>query len=130
MLQLDIVSGTQAGTTIVARRFPFTVGRAKASDLQLSDPGVWDEHLEIDLLRAEKAFHVRCGENAQLTINGAPVAEAALRNGDTIQIGGAKIQVGVAAPVQKGLVAREVAVWLFLGILSLAQVALIYLLGR
>ena len=42
MVQLDILSGRKAGTSIVARRFPFHIGRASDSSLSLDDGGVWD----------------------------------------------------------------------------------------
>ncbi len=129
MLQLDILSGTQAGTQFVSRRFPFTVGRSQEDDLHLSEPGVWDRHLTIDLVRSEKAFRIACQKNASLAINGENRQEATLCNGDLLQIGGAKLRVGLTAPRQKSLVLRETAIWIFLGFLCLAQVAVIYLLS-
>ena len=53
MVQLQILSGKQAGALWVARRFPVHVGRAADNDLQLEEDGVWDEHLQLDFDPAE-----------------------------------------------------------------------------
>jgi len=51
MVQLKILSGTRAGTTWAARRFPVRIGRSPSADLQLEEPGVWDHHLQLDFKR-------------------------------------------------------------------------------
>ncbi|HYV31170.1 MAG TPA: hypothetical protein VEO53_08720, partial [Candidatus Binatia bacterium] len=55
MVQLDVLTGKKAGTRTIARRFPFPVGRSSQAALVLTDDGVWDRHLEIDLRVSEGA---------------------------------------------------------------------------
>ncbi|MBA4148993.1 MAG: FHA domain-containing protein [Verrucomicrobia bacterium] len=130
MLQLDILSGKQAGTRIVARRFPFSVGRSQNDDLQLNEAGVWDNHFSINLVRESRTFRAECNENASLIINGEASPEAALRNGDLLELGGTKIRVGLTPPKQKSLVLREIVTWVGLGLLCLGQVVIFYWLSK
>lgn len=130
MLQLDILSGKQAGSRIVARRFPFTVGRSGKDTVQLEDAGVWEEHLTIDLDRPAKAFKVQCRDHASLVVDGEPQRETLLRNGSLIEIGGVKIRFGMTAPRQRTLVFREAAVWIAFVLLWIFQFAAIWWLDR
>ena len=126
MVQIRILSGQKAGTFSVARRFPVRIGRSPQCDVQLDDPGVWDEHLNLDLRRRE-GFLLTTQGDALATLNSQPLKEAALlRNGDTIQIGAAKLQFWLAEPRQRGLALREWLTWIALGAISLSQIALIY----
>ena len=45
MVQLQVYSGKHAGTSTLARRFPFVVGRNSTSDLCLEREGIWDRVL-------------------------------------------------------------------------------------
>ena len=64
--------------------------------------------------------------DALLSINGAPVKSATLRNGDVITIGALKIRFNFAPVRQASLVVREWGTWIALGLLCLGQVALVY----
>jgi hypothetical protein len=92
MIQLTILSGKKAGTRAVARHFPFRIGRAPGNGLQLEDDGVWDQHLSLELQPAS-GFHGIAAPQALVTVNGAPLSAAPLRNGDTF---GYKMDVGLA----------------------------------
>jgi pSer/pThr/pTyr-binding forkhead associated (FHA) protein len=125
MVQLRILSGKMAGTDIVARRFPFRIGRSAAADLPLPEDGVWDLHLELTLDPAA-GFVVTASPDALAAINGQPVRQAVLRNGDIMEIGALKIRFWLGAVRQYGLGIREWLVWTaFVGIAA-AQLALIY----
>jgi pSer/pThr/pTyr-binding forkhead associated (FHA) protein len=129
MVQLKILSGKKAGSSWDARRFPVRIGRSANSGLQLEEAGVWDDHLKISLDPAE-GFLVETQANAFASINGQPVQRAALRNGDTIEIGSVKLQFWLSEARQRGQVIREAVVWGLITLVCLAQIALVYWLLR
>jgi pSer/pThr/pTyr-binding forkhead associated (FHA) protein len=129
MVQLDILSGKKAGTRSVARLFPFRIGRASGNELQLEDDGVWDQHLAIEF-HAQYGFNLATAPEALATVNGGPVQNVLLRNGDIITAGSVKIQFWLAAARQGSLRLRESFVWALLALVTLGQFALLYWLVR
>lgn len=125
MIELHILTGKQAGSQSVVRRFPFRVGRAGGNDLQLTDDGTWDQHLTLEFHRQE-GFKLAVAQNALVMVNNQPVQTASLRNGDVITLGSAKLQVWLTAARQRGLWLRERFVWALLLTVLLGQFALIY----
>jgi len=129
MIQLNILSGKQAGTQTVARHFPFRIGRVPGNELQLADDGVWDQHLTLEF-QPQSGFNLATAPDALATVNGEPVQNTVLRNGDTITVGSVKIQFWLAAAIQGSLRLREAFVWTLLVFVTLSQFALLYwLLG-
>ena len=124
MIQLDVLSGKKAGSRTVVRRFPFRVGRAPGSHLQLDDDGVWDQHFALELQSG--GFNLAVAPNALVAVNGGPFQNQTLRNGDIITIGSAKLQFWLAAARQRGLRFRELFVWTLIITVTAAQIALIY----
>jgi len=129
MVQLNILSGKQAGRQTLVRRFPFRVGRAAGNDLQLEDDGVWDEHLTLEFPAGEK-FVVRTAPGALAALNHQPLQSATLRNGDLLGLGSVQLQFWLAATRQRGLRWREALVWALLAAVTLVQLGLIYRLNR
>jgi predicted component of type VI protein secretion system len=125
MVQLKILSGKKAGSSWDARHFPVRIGRSGDSDLQLEEAGVWDEHLKISLAAAE-GFLVETQANAIASINGKPIQHAALRNGDTIEIGSVKLQFWLSEAPQRGQAVREAFVWAMISLVCAAQIGLVY----
>jgi predicted component of type VI protein secretion system len=125
MVQIQILSGKKAGTRWDARRFPVRVGRSRTNDLQLEEDGVWDKHFKINLSRAEGFVLIAC-PNALVTVNHAPLQTAPLRNGDSIEIGAARLQFWLGDARQRGLRLREWLVWILIVTVCAAQAALIY----
>lgn len=125
MIQLQILSGQQAGVFWNARRFPVHVGRATGSDLRLEDDGVWDEHFQLALNPAE-GFALSAHAGAIVTVNQTQVQTARLRNGDLITAGSAKLCFRLGDNHQRGLRLREWFVWTLIVGVCLSQVALIY----
>jgi len=125
MVQLKILSGKKAGATWVARHFPVRVGRAAASDLQLEEHGVWDEHFQISLNPAA-GFILETKPDAFVNANGQQVQRAVLANGDLIEIGSLKLRFWLAEAPQPSLRISEWLVWLLITTICLAQVALVY----
>lgn len=129
MLQLKILSGKKAGTTMMARRFPVRIGRAPRSDLRIEEDGVWDRHLRLEFSRREGVV-LHTEPSALATVNGQSVETAVLHNGDTIQIGSLKLQFWLGETRQGSLWAREWLTWIGIATICLGQVALIYWLLR
>ena len=125
MIHLRILSGKMAGTTFVARHFPVRIGRAAEAELQLEEPGLWEEHLQITLAGKE-GFLVETHADALTTINGQPVQQAVLRNGDLIEIGSLKIQFALSEAPQRRLEIREAFVWAIIAAVTVIQLGLIY----
>jgi hypothetical protein len=128
MVQLHVLTGAEAGKTVVARTFPFKVGRDSGNSLVLSDPGVFAEHFEVRF--SEEGFSLAPHGDAVVTLNAAPIGEEILRNGDVIGCGLAKIQFWLGQLPQRGLRAREMATWGLIALVAGVQVfVLIWLLG-
>src|SRR5262245_54377769 len=125
VIQLTVLNGKKAGAEQVTRRFPFRIGRAPECDLCLDDDGVWDRHLELNL-RSDAGIHLAAQPQALTAVNGQPVLETPLRNGDLIEMGSLRLRFWLAPTRQRGLRLRESLTWLFLALLSLGQVAVIY----
>ena len=129
MIQFNILSGKKAGTRTVARYFPFRIGRAADNELQLEDDGVWDQHLTVEF-NPQSGFNLTTAPEALAAVNGEPVQNVVLRNGDTITTGSVKIQFWLAAARQGSLRLRENFVWTLLALVTLGQFALLYWLVR
>ena len=128
MIQLEVLSGKQAGSRKVVRHFPFHLGRAADNDLQLDDDGIWDRHLALGF--QDGGFNLAVAPGALAAVNGRPFQNQTLRNGDVITLGSAKLQFWLAAVRQRGLRRRELFVWALLAVVVAAQFMLIYwLLG-
>lgn len=128
MVQLHVLTGAEAGRTVIARKFPFKVGRDSGNSLVLSDPGVFAEHFEVCF--SEEGFFLSPRENAVVTLNAAGVTGELLRNGDVIGCGLAKIQFWLGQLPQRGLRTRELFTWALIALVAGAQVyVLIWLLG-
>jgi pSer/pThr/pTyr-binding forkhead associated (FHA) protein len=126
MIQLQILTGKQAGTRWVARRFPVRVGRETSSDLRLEEDGVWDRHCELNFDPAQGIF-LAAQPNALLTVNQEPVASPhRLRNGDSIELGSVRLRFWLADPTLRGSGLREGFVWTLIVAMCLGQVALVY----
>jgi len=128
VFQLQVLSGSQAGTRVVAGRLPFCVGRAAQNDLSLQDPGVWDRHARLELRDRRRAALVAAPE-ALVVVNGQAVQEAPLRNGDLIELGSVRLEFGLSPARHRSLRLREALTWFCFSLLCLAQIALIYWLA-
>ena len=129
MVQFQILSGKQAGSRWIARRFPVRIGRDRANDLRLEEEGVWDRHCEVCLDPAA-GFVLTVQSNALLTVNQVPAQTACLRNGDSVELGSVRLRFWLADPVVRTFRGREWFVWTLLTAIGIGEVALIcWLLG-
>jgi pSer/pThr/pTyr-binding forkhead associated (FHA) protein len=129
MIRFKIVSGKMAGAERVARHFPFRIGRSPSTDLQLDDAGIWDQHLELKFDPAA-GFVLVTHPLALATVNGFPVREAVLRNGDAIEIGALKMLFWLGDTRQTSLRFRECVTWAAFVLVVAVQLGLIYWLMR
>jgi hypothetical protein len=125
MVQFKVLSGKKAGSSWETRHFPVRIGRSAGSDLQLEEPGVWDDHLKVALETTE-GFMAETQANALANINGQPIQRAALRNGDVLELGSVKLQFWLSEPRQRGQGFREALVWSVISLVCLGQIALVY----
>jgi hypothetical protein len=128
VLQFQVLTGKQAGTTWVTRRFPVRIGRLANSDLCLNEEGVWDQHLVVNL-RSDNAVEAVTQEPALALVNGKLFNQSVLQNGDVIAMGATELRFGISSARQRSLGWRELMTWIALSLLTLGQVALIYWLG-
>lgn len=129
MIHLHILSGRKAGSRAVASRFPFHIGRTNQNHLSLEDDGIWDHHVSLEFKKKD-GFHLNAAPNVIVAVNGKPVENTRLLNGDVITVGSAKIQFWLAPARQKGLRMRENSVWLLLAVITVVQIALVCFLLR
>ncbi len=129
MVQLRLLSGSQAGFSWETRRFPVRIGRAPDADLQLEEPGVWSRHARLSL-QPGAGFVLGAESAAAVLVNGEPVTEARLRNGDTIELGAVKLRFWLTPTEQRNQRLREWLAWAGIALVSLGQVALVYWLLR
>jgi predicted component of type VI protein secretion system len=125
VIELRILSGKQAGASVVARHFPFQVGRASDSGLRLEDEGVFERHFKI-LFKKGDGFILSREPHAVTAVNNQTTSEVRLKSGDTIQAGSVSIGFALSPMRQRGLRLREMFVWVMLGVLCLAQIVVIY----
>lgn len=125
MIQLQILTGKQAGAQWAARRFPVRIGRAVANDLRLEEDGVWDQHCLLKLDPAE-GFILAARADALLTVNRQPARTVRLRNGDHIGLGSAQLQFWLRQTPQRAQRLREWSVWTLVVAICLAEVSLVY----
>ena len=125
MILLHLLNDLATGTEYSARRFPFRIGRAPGSDLRLTEAGIWDHHAEVHLHQGRELV-LKAHANASVLVNGHPVAQSVLRNGDLIDLGGARLRFSLSPPIPRGLQLRETLTWLGLAALFGIQAGLIY----
>jgi Inner membrane component of T3SS, cytoplasmic domain len=125
MVLLKVLSGRKAGAVWVARRFPVRIGRAVNTDLQLEEDGVWDQHLRLEF-EPSNGIVLKPHPDAVVAVNGQPVCQAVLRNGDAIAVGSIRMQFWLSETRQAGLRFREGLTWAGIAAISLGQVGLIY----
>jgi hypothetical protein len=127
--RLDILTGRCAGQRCTVAPLPFVIGREAAAGLRLKEPGVWEQHVELEW-RFPEGFIARRRPDAMAAVNGQPFTEQRLRNGDVLELGGVRLQFWLGDVTQKRLALRERLLWLAFAMLLAAEFWLIVQLGR
>ncbi|MBI3879439.1 MAG: hypothetical protein HY301_05170 [Verrucomicrobia bacterium] len=125
MVQLQVLTGSQAGATVPVEKLPFRIGRGAGVSLSLNDAGVWEKHLELEVSSAE-GFALRLLPPALATVNGQPFERVVLRNGDLIAAGEVKLRFWLSPTRQSGVHLRETLTWLGIAALCAIQLAVVY----
>jgi pSer/pThr/pTyr-binding forkhead associated (FHA) protein len=129
MVRLRVIAGQRAGEVLAVAQFPAHIGRSSRSDLTFTDPGIWEQHLQL-VVDCDAGFTLRVCAPAVASLNGQPVTEAPLRNGDIIDAGALRLQFWLAEPARRSFRAREAITWAALGLLCITQAALVYWMSR
>lgn len=129
MYCLTVVDGKHRGKEIELNRFPFVVGKNREAQLCLSDAGVWEDHLAIEL-RAGEGPSVRRMGDGLVDVNSEPVERTKLRNGDVITLGAAQLRFGAAPVKRRSLVIHNAVSWLAIACVLVVELFLIFLLKR
>ncbi|SPE59557.1 FHA domain containing protein (fragment) [Verrucomicrobia bacterium] len=77
-------------------------------------------------LKPADGFVLSVHPNALATLNGQPVQQNRLHNGDAIEVGALKLQFWLSEASQGGLRFREWLTWAGIAAVSLGQVGLVY----
>ena len=124
MLQIHVLSGTQAGQRYRIGQFPSIIGRSSSAGIRMEEPGIWEKHLSIDL-DSSGAFIVKIFPGALTSLNGRSIETAFLRNGDVIEIGSAQLRVWLSETAQKTLAFREWLTWMGIALVTITEVGLV-----
>jgi pSer/pThr/pTyr-binding forkhead associated (FHA) protein len=124
MLQFRAISGSRQATVWEAESFPVQIGRTASADIRLEEAGVWDKHAEVTF-DAEEGFFLKGHPGALLRVNGEPVEQARLCNGDILELGSVKLQCWLSEVKRHNLAWRERLVWAGLALVTLLQLLLI-----
>lgn len=127
--QFQILDGSQAGKSVLARRFPFWIGRSAGMDLRLEDFGVWDRHLEIDCDPTD-GFRARVEGAAIATLNGERFEHGGIRSGDELAVGSVRLRFWLPPARVASTRVRESLSWLGIAAVAFLEVGVAYGLGR
>ncbi len=129
MIQLNILSGKKAGANRRPAVFLSASGARREMNCNWKTTASGTGTLHWNFKKGT-GFNLATSANALATVNGEPVLEKILRNGDIITVGSVKLQFWLAAAQQRGLRLRENFVWALLVFVTLGQFILIYWLIR
>ncbi len=91
---LRVVEGEDRGAMLRLDRSVSTVGRSSSCDLTVQDDRISGSHLTITFAAGE--FRLRDNDSTNGTLlNGSPVKEFALRDGDQIRLGHTVLQMEI-----------------------------------
>lgn len=124
---LELLERERQKSLRTVERFPCVIGRSSSTDLRLEEPGIWDQHLRLDL-RPARGVTVSVLSNALATVNSRPVTgePIVLRNGDIIDAGAVKLRFWLAPTRQRSYRLRETMTWLALGLICAGQAWLLW----
>jgi len=125
MLQFVYADGAGMTQVAVCADLPFVIGRDPAAQLQLTAPGVWDNHARVVRDDNSGKLVIEAVGEALLLVNGERVERAFLLPGSQIQIGGTALGVSLAPVGQKNLRVAEALVWILVLLVLLFEAGLV-----
>lgn len=123
MYQLTALEGENHGGRFFLGKASFVLGKNPNADLQLKEAGVWNDHVRIEVSEREPRIR-RLGEGI-LILNSEPTDLAVLRNGDLIQIGGAKFIFEVSPPKRRPFHVQHFLLWGMIVFIAFSEMILI-----
>jgi hypothetical protein len=129
MVQLKVLTAHHAPAVHNVRKLPCLIGRSSSAGVRLEAPGVWDEHLNLNL-DSDRRFTAQVCGGALLSVNGVAVQKAVLRNGDTLEFGSVKMQFWLGQTQQRGFRTMEALTWAVLAVVCITQIAVVYAMLR
>jgi pSer/pThr/pTyr-binding forkhead associated (FHA) protein len=124
MLQLTMLRPTNGAVTSIGT-YPFRIGRGPGDQLRIQAPGVWEGHCTLEW-RGADGIHLVGSPEAITAVNGQTVKEIKVRNGDLLDIGGARLMLSVRPAPQRTFRLLEILVWLVLAGIGLTQLFLMF----
>ena len=94
--EFTIEAGPDAGHTYRAGDSPLRIGRSPDNDLMLRDPATSGHHARIER-RTTQFWIIDLGSTNGTLVNGEPIQEKELNNGDRITIGQNAVHVSILA---------------------------------
>lgn len=129
MIELAILTGPDRGKSVVLRNLPARVGRGPGVEAVLSGPGVWDHHATLSL-DSDGHVRIRAEGDARVAVEDVSTADAPLKSGCRIDLGGVGLRFGMHPVAQRALGGREALVWVAGVVLLAVQGYLIWWTGR
>jgi hypothetical protein len=129
MVQFQVLTGKMAGATVVARHFPFAIGRSASMHLRLDDTGIWDQHLVLQMT-PEGSFLLARPSPGLASVNGTAFETVTLRNGDLVELGSVRLRFALADVTWRRWQISEFLFWFVMGVILALQGALIWWLAR
>ena len=125
---IEVADRAQAPVSYDIFRLPCVVGRKSSANLRLEAPGVWDEHVCLEL-DSERRINARVLGGALLTLNGQSVQQLPCAAVMCWNSAAPRSNSGGLAR-QRNFRTLELLTWVVLAVVSLTQVAVIYGLLR
>ena len=109
--------------------FPFTIGRSAQASLQLVAPGVFEDHLRLEL-DPDDGVVVQVGAGALATVGGESFQRRRLRQGEEVSIGAFELRLLLSPPARRSLRFWEIILWLMLAGVVIVELILLQGLFR
>ncbi|HKC51909.1 MAG TPA: FHA domain-containing protein [Myxococcota bacterium] len=95
-VSLVFASGPLAGSEVALERPRITIGRAKTSEVLIDDASISHQHAALEL--GSGGYRIRdLGSTNGVVVNGARLALAELKHGDTVALGQIELRYVVGA---------------------------------
>jgi len=130
MIQVDIESAAGcAARSVTVRRFPAVLGRDPSCEVQVEQPGVWRQHVRLEL-DPDDGIHVVICQDAVARHNGVVLERARFRQGDVLEFGGATARLWFTPVNRKSVVFREIFLWCVLALLMGLEIVVVACLAQ
>jgi PAS domain-containing protein len=129
MLRLVEKSGRENSRTyeLLLRQLPATLGGCDSCEIQLGATGILGRHAKLSLVAGDGIWISSC-EGGAIRVNGAAVESVRLKEGDVIAAGETTMEFCFVPTIQNTFRLREAAIWGGIVLLTLMQLAAVYLL--